>query len=86
MVTIEAFAKDSKSIIFFLMSISVLSLNVMDIRNTLKRKCSLSFCQNKGADFYFRQETHGSEADGEINVENKGNTWASCGRKREVAI
>lgn len=68
------------------MSISVLSLNVRDIRNMLKRKCSLSFCQNKGADFNFRLETHASEADGEINVKNKGNMWVCFGRKRSAEV
>lgn len=50
------------------MSISVLSLSVRDIRNMLKRKCSLSFSQNKGAD----EETGATDA---RLMWNKGNMW-----------
>lgn len=40
------------------MSVSVLSVNARGARDQLKRKCLFLFFQNKGADFYFIQETH----------------------------
>lgn len=70
------------------MSISILSVNARGIRNLLKRNCLFLYCQNKGADFYFIQETHASEADVSFwrNQMGGGNVWFSFGSNRSAGV
>lgn len=72
------------------MSISVLSINVIllrGIRNKLKSKPLLLFCQNKGADFYFIQETHATETDATFwKSQWSKQMWLSFGNNRTVGV
>lgn len=53
------------------MTTSVFSVNVRGIKNEVKRKSLFLFLQNKGADFYFIQETHSSE----LNISHWSSPW-----------
>lgn len=69
------------------MSICVFSVNVRGIKNQLKRKSLFLYCQNKGADFYFVQETHASEAEVKLWKSQWGrNVWFSFETNRSAGI
>ena len=69
------------------MSISVLSVNARGIRNELKRKSIFLYCQNKGADFYFIQESHASDTDLSYWRSQWGkDVWFSCGSNRSAGV
>ena len=69
------------------MSISIFSANAGGVRNNLKRKALFLFCQNKGADFYFFQETHASETDVKFWKSQWGNeAWLSFGSNRSAGV
>lgn len=69
------------------MSVSILTVNARGIKNLLKRKCLFLYCQNKGADFYFIQETHASEDDVSFWRSQWGkNVWFSFGSNRSAGV
>lgn len=73
-------------LLFSFMSICVLSVHVRSIKNQLKRKRLFLYCQ-KGADFYFIQETHASEADVKLWRSQWGrNVWFSFGTNRSAGV
>ena len=69
------------------MSISVLSVNARGIRNLLKRNRLFLYRQNKGADFFFIQETHASDVDVSFWRSQWGkNVWFSFGSNRSAGV
>jgi len=69
------------------MSVSVFSVNARAVRDPLKRKCLFLFFQNKGADFYFTQETHASNSDISFWKSQWGrNIWFSFGSNRSAGV
>lgn len=69
------------------MSISIFSINARGIRNLLKRKSLFLFCQSKGADFYFIQESHACEADVNFWRSQWGNdVWFSFGTNHSAGV
>ncbi|CAJ1069845.1 unnamed protein product [Xyrichtys novacula] len=66
---------------------SIFSVNVRGIKNEVKRKSLFLFLQNKGADFYFIQETHSSETDVSYWRNQWGrNVWLSHGSNRSAGV
>lgn len=60
------------------MSISIFPIIARGKRNQLKRKSLFLYCQSKGADFYFIQESHACEADVNVWISQWGNdVWFS---------
>ncbi len=69
------------------MSISFFSVNVRGSKNEVKRKSLFLFLQNKGADFYFIQETHSSEVDVSHWRSQWGrNVWFSHGSNHSAGV
>lgn len=71
------------------MSLSLCSLNVRGIRDSLEQKAIFLFCKKIKADFVFWQETHAILSD--LNywkAQWKNDIWLSCksSRSAEVAI
>lgn len=69
------------------MSVSVLSVNARGTRDQLKRTFLFLFFQNKGADFYFIQETHATKSDISFWKSQWGkNIWFSFGSNRSAGV
>lgn len=69
------------------MSISIFSINARGIRNQLKRKSLFLYCQSKGADFYFIQESHACEADVTFWRSQWGSeVWFSFGSNKSAGV
>lgn len=74
-------------ILLLFMSVSILSINASGIRNQLKRKSLFLYCQSKGADFYFIQESHACEADVTFWRSQWGNdVWFSFGTNKSAGV
>lgn len=69
------------------MSIKMFSVNARGLRNQLKRKALLLYCQSKGADFYFIQESHACETDVGFWRSQWGNeVWFPFGTNRSAGV